>query len=175
MFAALIALWLTGAVTVDVEQNGGERPEAGREDEPSGESPAAASEAEIRALIARLDAGRFASREQATRELLTCGKQAVPYLVEALGDDSSEVCFRARALLSDHQAFEDVALPLAGAVESPRRFRAARSSASGRRSTWNRPCSGHTPNNCCCSGAPPGKRTACRRGPSWPMPTAARK
>ncbi|MCY2993138.1 MAG: hypothetical protein NTY19_35430 [Planctomycetota bacterium] len=74
---------------------------------------------ELSQLIARLDAPWFDARQQATRELAIIGPAAVPCLVEALGDASCEVRIRARQLLGQHNAFEEVASQLVAAVEKP--------------------------------------------------------
>ncbi|MFV1966939.1 MAG: hypothetical protein ACC628_16050 [Pirellulaceae bacterium] len=87
--------------------------------ERSSTSNATASGEGIRQLIARLDAVHFESRDQATRELLTQGAPAVPFLVDALGEESSEVRLRASMLLSQHLTFEDVAPHLVKVLDGP--------------------------------------------------------
>ena len=77
------------------------------------------SEREIRTLVAQLDAGRFDARNGATRQLLANGKTVVPYLVNALGDESGEIRFRAGVLLTHHSGYEDVVPYLVGAVNRP--------------------------------------------------------
>jgi len=77
------------------------------------------SEDNIPLLIARLDASRFDSRDQATRDLVAQGPAAIPYLVDALGEESSELRLRASMLLSQHSSFEEVAIPLLEALRRP--------------------------------------------------------
>lgn len=74
---------------------------------------------EIRMQIARLGESRFAVREQATRQLMEQGATALPYLVEALGEASSEVRFRAHVLLVGHEEFELLSDHLLAALERP--------------------------------------------------------
>ena len=83
-----------------------------------------AAEREIRRLIARLDAPRFESRNEAARQLSAKGHAALPYLAEALGQPSSEVRFRARVLLIRHPSFEEVAPHLVIALEKRHGLRA---------------------------------------------------
>lgn len=79
---------------------------------------------EIRLLVSRLDAPRFASRKEATRQLIEEGRGAIPHLVEALAADSSEVRYRASLILSEHNSFDDVAPHLLKAVDQRFGYRA---------------------------------------------------
>jgi len=81
-----------------------------------------AVEQQIRSLIAGLDSPSFASRKQANRDLVSRGKVAIPYLVEALGEKSSEVRLRAHLLLTDYHDFEDVLVPLELQVDKGKSF-----------------------------------------------------
>lgn len=124
--------WLLGAVTLGLFA-----PRAGETPHPDaakpatstpalpGSAPAAgAGEAQIRALIVRLDADRFDTRQEAARELASTRAAAVPYLVETLGDESCERRVRACVLLGQHGVFEEVAPWLVDAVEKPYGLRA---------------------------------------------------
>jgi len=102
----------------EVRQTGADQPVAVRSEERVSEPTAQATEQQIRRLIAQLDAPSFASRKQATRELIARGKATIPYLVAALGEPSREVRFRVQLLLTDHHRFEDVAPHLANAAET---------------------------------------------------------
>ena len=85
----------------------------------SSKSPPPSSRDEIRGLVARLDAVHFESRDEATRELLTQGASAVPFLVDALSEESGEVRLRASMLLKQHLTYEDVAPYLVKALDGP--------------------------------------------------------
>jgi hypothetical protein len=123
--AMLLAAWgLAGGFTYAVTPPSLDTPEL-----PWGQGSRSASasentDEEIRLLVSRLDAPRFASRKLATRELIAEGRTAIPHLVEALATDSSEVRYRASLILGEHNSFEDVAPHLVDAVDKRFGYRA---------------------------------------------------
>jgi hypothetical protein len=113
---ALAAICGTAVSASEIWQIGAGQPAADEEPERGGESANQAVVQQIRSLIAGLDAPSFAARKQANRELLSRGKVVIPYLVQALGEKSSEVRLRAHLLLTDHYDFEDIAPHLINAA-----------------------------------------------------------
>lgn len=75
--------------------------------------------ARVAALLAQLDDGDFRERNEASRQLAQAGRDVVPLLVDALGDDSREVRFRVQALLTHAFDFDDVAPWLIRAATRP--------------------------------------------------------
>ena len=73
----------------------------------------------IARVIAQLDAEQFEARDQATRQLMAAGPSAIPLLVQALGEGSRELRFRASLLLIHYPSFEEVAPHLVAAIEKP--------------------------------------------------------
>src|SRR5262245_61792676 len=59
----------------------------------------AKSQAEIQRLIQQIGAADYAAREEATRQLLAAGRQAIPLLAEAAAGDDMETAYRAVRVL----------------------------------------------------------------------------
>jgi hypothetical protein len=114
----LAAISCSRASATEIRQIGADQPAAVEQQEHGGEPTDQAVEQQIRSLIAGLDSSSFAARKQANRDLLSRGKVAIPYLVEALGKKSSEVRLRAHLLLTDHYDFKDVAPRLVNAAQT---------------------------------------------------------
>lgn len=121
---ALAAIGWTAASAHEIRQTGANQPAADEQQERGGEAADEAVQQQIRSLIAELDSPSFAERKQANRDLLSRGKVAIPYLVEALGKKSSEVRFRAHLLLTNHYDFKDIAPHLVDAAQTHYGFRA---------------------------------------------------
>lgn len=74
------------------------------------------SDQEIQLMVTQLDSPHFESRNAARRELISAGKAAVPFLVNALSEKSRELRFRATEMLSRQYSFDEVAPQLIAAM-----------------------------------------------------------
>src|SRR5262249_24686189 len=73
-------------------------------------SGAAKSQADIERLIQQMGAADYSAREDATRELLAAGPQAIPLLAEAAAGDDLETAYRAVRVLQSFSDGEDRAI-----------------------------------------------------------------
>lgn len=75
--------------------------------------------AEVKTLVEKLDAPRFADRNDATRQLVAQGPKCIPLFTELLQSESRETRFRVSEVLRHAFTFDEIAPHLVRAVAKP--------------------------------------------------------